>query len=87
MQEPNLPDEVVPYTRRVTQLWCVFFIINAGISFYTACCMSLDMWTLYNGLIAYILMGLIFAVEWLVRQFVRKKYKVAGGTVDKLPLK
>jgi uncharacterized membrane protein len=75
LQEPELPDEAIPYTRRVTQIWCVFFIVNAAISFYTACCMSLDAWTLYNGLIAYLLIGLIFTIEWLTRQFVRKKHK------------
>ena len=31
----------------------------------------LSWWTLYNGLIAYGLMGLLFAIEWLIRQKVR----------------
>jgi len=32
----------------------------------------LSWWTLYTGLIAYGLMGLLFAGEWLVRQRVRR---------------
>lgn len=83
LQEPDLPDTAVPYTRRVTQFWCLFFIVNACVSFYTACCMPLEMWTLYNGLIAYLLMGLAFAIEWLVRQIVRKKHRAAEVDSDR----
>jgi uncharacterized membrane protein len=30
-------------------------------------------WALYNGLIAYLLIGTLFAVEWLVRQRVKAR--------------
>jgi len=29
---------------------------------------SLQTWTLYNGLIAYLLMGVLFGGEWLLRR-------------------
>ena len=32
----------------------------------------LSWWALYTGLISYLLMGLLFAGEWLVRQRVRR---------------
>ncbi len=63
----------IAYTRRVTQVWCLFFIVNAAIALYTALFASIAAWTLYNGLISYGLMGLLFGGEWLVRQWVRKK--------------
>ncbi|ABK46582.1 conserved hypothetical protein [Shewanella sp. ANA-3] len=40
---------------------------------YTAAFTSLATWTLYNGLIAYVLMGLLLGGEWLYRSFWLKK--------------
>ena len=71
MQEPDLPEAGVRYTRRVTQVWCGFFIVNGSIALATALWASDAGWALYNGLIAYLLMGLLFAGEWLVRRRVR----------------
>jgi uncharacterized membrane protein len=34
---------------------------------------STEVWALYNGLIAYLLMALLFAGEWLVRQRVQRR--------------
>lgn len=34
LQEPDLPEKGVRYTRHVTQIWCGFFIINGGICRY-----------------------------------------------------
>lgn len=69
--EPDLDAAGVRYTRRVTQAWCVFFFANGSIALYTALFTSLEIWTLYNGLIAYVLMGSFFALEWLIRRHVR----------------
>ncbi|NOH78744.1 DNA gyrase subunit B [Vibrio sp. RE86] len=72
LQEPNLPQSGVLYTRKVTAIWCVFFVLNGSFALYT-CFHSLELWTLYNGLISYLLAGCLFAGEWIVRQFVRKE--------------
>ncbi|MBK9656613.1 MAG: hypothetical protein IPO66_14590 [Rhodanobacteraceae bacterium] len=74
IQEPDLPPHAVTYTQRVTQVWCGFFVINGGIALWTALYASAATWALYNGLIAYLLMGALFAVEWLVRQRVRARH-------------
>lgn len=71
LREPDLPDEAVAYTRRVTQVWCVFFAVNGAVALATAVWASDAVWTLYNGLIAYVLMGMLGGVEWLVRRRVR----------------
>ncbi len=71
LQEPDLPEVAVRYTRRVTQVWALFFLINGAIAAALTLWAPLAWWTLYNGLIAYGLMGLLFAGEWLVRQRVR----------------
>ena len=72
LREPNLPPEGVAYTRRVTQLWCLFFIANGLAATATVLAGNMQLWTLYNGLIAYGLMGLLLVGEWLVRCRVRK---------------
>lgn len=71
LREPGLPPAAVAYTRRVTQVWCVFFLCNGAVAAWTAVAADLATWTLYNGLIAYLLMGLLLGGEWLVRQHVR----------------
>ena len=68
LHEPDLPLAGVRYTRRVTQVWCVFFIANGLFAAWTALYASRDEWALYNGLIAYLLMGALFSGEWLVRR-------------------
>jgi len=69
VSQPGLAPEGVRYTRRVTQIWCVFFIGNGGVSCYTALYASREQWALYNGLIAYVLMGALFVGEWLFRRY------------------
>ncbi len=68
LREPDLPPAGVAYTRRVTQVWCGFFLLNGAIAVATALWASDRTWALYNGLIAYVLIGLLFAGEWLVRR-------------------
>ncbi|MFJ2984428.1 MULTISPECIES: hypothetical protein [unclassified Pseudomonas] len=73
LREPQLPPRAVRYTRRVTQVWCVFFLVNGLIAAGLTLWAPLSWWTLYNGLIAYAAMGLLFAVEWRIRQRVRAR--------------
>ncbi|MGQ9427312.1 hypothetical protein ACXYTJ_14260 [Gilvimarinus sp. F26214L] len=68
LRHPDLPDEARGYTRVVTCVWCGFFLLNCTVSLATALWASDEIWALYNGLIAYLLVGALFAGEWLVRQ-------------------
>ncbi len=68
LQEPDLPPSGVAYTRRVTQVWCGFFVVNGGISLGTAFWATDAGWALYNGMISYVLMGCLLAGEWLLRK-------------------
>ncbi|CAM2822726.1 hypothetical protein CWB60_06200 [Pseudoalteromonas sp. S327] len=70
--EPKLDKRAISYTKNVTKIWCVFFVFNASIALYTSVFTSLDVWAFYNGFIAYIIMGVLFAVEWLVRKKVKR---------------
>ena len=68
MLHPDLPAEGVRYTRRVTQVWCAFFLLNGAVASYTAFATTRETWVLYNGLVAYLLVGALFGGEWLVRR-------------------
>lgn len=67
MREPDLPAVAVEYTRRVTQVWCGFFVVNGALAFGTAVWASEAVWSLYTGVISYLLMGALFGIEFLVR--------------------
>ena len=71
VQQPNLSPQGVLYTQRVTQIWCVFFLMNGAIAWLTVLWGNAEIWSLYNGLIAYLLMGALFGGEYLFRRKTR----------------
>ena len=71
LREPQLPAKAMVYTRQVTVAWCVFFLCNGLLAAALTLWAPLSWWMLYTGLISYGLMGLLFAIEWLIRQRVR----------------
>lgn len=72
IRNPNLPPAGVVYTRSVTKVWCVFFMLNGSISLYTALWTSMETWVLYNGLVSYLLIGALFGGERLIRRRVMR---------------
>jgi uncharacterized membrane protein len=76
VREPDLPAAAIGYTRRVTQVWCVFFVINGSIALATALWASEAVWSLYTSVIAYILMGTLFGGEYLVRRRFKRLHHV-----------
>jgi uncharacterized membrane protein len=79
LREPELPPAAVAYTRKVTQAWCLFFVANGLIALATVLWGSEELWLLYNGLISYLLMGALFAGEWLLRQRLRARGALSGA--------
>ena len=67
---PDLPPGAVRHTWRVTQVWCVFFALNGAFSAYTALYWSRANWSLYNGAIAYGLIGVLLVAEVIWRYLV-----------------
>ena len=76
LQEPDLPVHAIAYTRKVTMAWVMFFAANAAVAAGLTLWAPRSWWLLYNGFIAYLLIGLMFAIEWLVRQRVRKYHEL-----------
>jgi uncharacterized membrane protein len=80
LREADFPPAAVRYTRRVTQVWCAFFVVNGALATATALWASPATWALYNGLVAYAAMGALMGGEWLVRKRVRARIAAAGAS-------
>ncbi len=68
LRTPAPSREARAYMRKVTWAWFLFLSLNSLISALTLASGEMRLWTLYNGLISYLLMGLLFGVEWLIRR-------------------
>jgi uncharacterized membrane protein len=73
VSSPTLSADAVPYLRNLTVAWVCFFMLNAAAAAWTVAYGTLEQWALYNGFIAYLLMGTMLAGEWLVRRWVLGK--------------
>jgi len=67
------PPKAIHYMRNLTKIWAVLLFLNAFVASYTACCTTLKTWTLYNGLIAYFILGGFAVVELIFRYFYRQR--------------
>jgi uncharacterized membrane protein len=65
----KLPAKAGPYCKKVTLVWCGFFLLNGLFALYTALFGTLELWTFYNGFLSYIFMGGLFLGEFIFRQW------------------
>lgn len=77
LQEPDLPPGGPAYCRRVTVVWCWFFVANAAASASLALWGQVEWWALYTGLVAYLLIGVLFTVEYVVRKATFRRFSDA----------
>jgi uncharacterized membrane protein len=61
-----------PYLRRLTAIWAVFFALNALAAFVTIH-LSIGVWAVYNGLVSYILVGLLIVGEVVFRRHYKRR--------------
>jgi uncharacterized membrane protein len=69
LRQPSLSAAQVSHCRTTTAVWCAFFAANAAICLALAWFAELRLWTLYTGVISYLLGAILFAAEWLVRSW------------------
>jgi uncharacterized membrane protein len=71
-------DELTPqgrlYCRRVTMVWAIWLTLNAAITTGLAIAGSVAAWALWTGLLSYLIMGLIFVVEFCLRRRHRERH-------------
>ena len=63
MVDGDLPDFTLPYCRKMTLIWCAFFVANAAMATTLAALAPHAWWTLYTGVISYALIGLLLVGE------------------------
>lgn len=68
LRHGELPPAAIIYTRRVTKIWCVFFLFNGGIALYTCLKGDMALWAFYNGGLSYVLIGTLMGGEWIFRK-------------------
>ena len=82
LQVDELSDAERRYTVTVTWVWCGFFLLNGLTALALAIHASLAVWALYTGFLSYLLMGTLFALEFLVRTWRFRRY--TGGFLNPL---
>ncbi len=82
LEQPELSPSEVQYCRSVTWLWVSFFVVNGLVAGVLAVTGPLSLWAVYTGLISYLLIGLVFTGEFIVR---RARFRSFGnGLHDRL---
>lgn len=75
IREPVMPAQAVIYTRRVTQVWCLFFVVNGVLALATCLYGDMQIWVFYNGFLSYMLIALLGWGEWSIRRRFRRRYE------------
>lgn len=65
------------YLTRLTAVWGAFFALNALIALWTTT-QSMELWTIYNGMVAYLLIGILISGEWIFRRHYKRRLGVSG---------
>ena len=76
----QVPPEHLPYCRRVTEVWCAFFVVNGAVILGLALRAPIEYWTLYTGVVAYVVVGLLFTAEMTYRAWRFRRYE--GDVTD-----
>lgn len=82
VQVADLSSEEVTYCRSVTRVWCGFFVLNGAIIVWLAVNATPAQWALYTGLLSYVLIGLVFSIEYVYRHYRFRRY--LGAPLDAL---
>jgi uncharacterized membrane protein len=62
-----LPPEIETYSRRVTLAWCVFFVVQVGLSAVLFAFATLEAWSLFVNVLSVPLVAFMFVAEYLYR--------------------
>ncbi len=74
MVKPELGPGELSHCRQWTRVWGVYLLALAAVGLVLAEWASLEIWTAYVGVASYVLVGLLFAVEYVVRKLRFREY-------------
>jgi uncharacterized membrane protein len=69
-REAELPAQAQAYCRAVTIVWTAWLCVNTLVALILAVFGSDAAWALWTGVISYLIMGVLFAGEFIVRRVV-----------------
>ncbi len=72
---PPLNYKEKKYTRKLTYIWSIFFILNAVICIILSLFKNKEYWLFYTGIAGYILTAMFFILERILRSFFMKFVK------------
>ncbi len=74
MMKPELSTPEIAHCRRWTLIWGIYLLGLAALGLVLARWAALAVWTAYVGVVNYVLVGVLFAVEYLIRKIRFRDY-------------
>lgn len=74
MMKPELSAPELAHCRRWTVIWGIYLLVLAALGLVLARWAALAVWTVYVGVVNYVLVGVLFAVEYLIRKIRFRDY-------------
>ncbi|MBA3455360.1 MAG: hypothetical protein H0T42_19870 [Deltaproteobacteria bacterium] len=74
MVKPDLSVGELGHCRRWTKAWGIYLLVLAGIGLVLARYATLEVWTIYVGIGSYVLIGVLFIIEYVVRKISFRDY-------------
>lgn len=69
LQHDDLSVQEQGWCRLWTMIWSGFFAFNIVLATLFTATRSVEWWTFYNGLLSYLIMGMLFATEYALRKW------------------
>lgn len=74
LKDKNLPKIAEIYTKDLTKIWCLFFLINGLLCAILAIFENKIYWVFYTGFLSYIFIGILFLGEMILRKKIIGKF-------------
>jgi uncharacterized membrane protein len=74
LMSDNVPEAVIRYGRHATIAWSIFFFIMLAVSLYLSLFASLATWSWFTNVFSYLLLVLMFVIEFSVRKRVLREH-------------
>ena len=68
LRDPDLSAAGQEYCRRLTWIWTLWLLFNASVAALLAALPSVELWTLWTGVISYLCSGALFVGEMILRR-------------------